>query len=321
MLYFIRYLINFLITSSLISINFITNILKKNKKIIINENILIFNNKYNTYFLNKYDLDSWPCRNYIFKNCKYIFLIHGRIIKDINPLYIRDYSDYYYNDIYKTRNDFLELEYLDIHFNKKQIPKIHRIMSYYIPYIKFNINIYYDKLKKILELKDQEYNSNNIYNKIENDYYNTIINFDDSVKDYYDKFVNIFNNPDKNIIKICAFGKSGSGKTFFFKNIIKLIKKYNKTIYNFRNLYDIMNNHNNINRFDSIFLNNSCFPISIFNCNIDNFDHKIFKIIKNFKNVGINKIIYLIESFKYDNYFDDFDIQFTGNYVTELNVL
>jgi hypothetical protein len=159
-------------------------------------------------------------------------------------------------------------------------------------------------------------------NKIDNDFYDKIINFDNSVKVYYDYFVNIFNNYDKNLIKIGLYGKSATGKTMFLRNIVNILEIYNKSNYTINNLYSEFT-YNQLSKNIYFFVLSTYYPIAVIICTIDDFSDNIFQKIKelnNIKAINTKKIIILFETIEYTNYFDDFDITFETKYRKVLNL-
>jgi hypothetical protein len=280
------------------------------KKIHIKENMyleykgLIDNIFINTLSLNFMHYKSYM--RYIFKDQVLIFINQNINTNETN---INTFNYEKYNLNAKKDNKFITKQTFWEDSNNYYI-------SNYINYLELNHYINKDELDELNKL-----NNNNFIrkiNKIDNDFYNKIINFDNSVKIYYDYFVNMFNDYDKNIISIGLYGKSGTGKTMFLRNILKILEIYNKKNYCINNLYSEFT-YNQLSKNIYFFVLGTYYPIAIIICTIDNFSDNIFQKIKelnNIKAINKKKIIILFETIEYTNYFDDFDITFKTNYQT-----
>jgi hypothetical protein len=279
------------------------------KKIHVNENIYLeYKEMFNNIFINNLDF-----------NLFHLKLIYKYIFKDQIVIFIN--SKYYDNTsvhIYNYENCNLNLKkHKNFIVKKTYYDDDNWYLNYYLKYYEFDNYINKEQIDKI--------NNKSIIlkkiNTIDSNYYEKIVNFDNSIKVYYDYFVNMFNNYDKNIIYIGLYGKSGTGKTMFLRNIINILEKYNKNYCTINNLYSAFTYiqiSNNINRFISA---NNYHPITVIICTTDDFTDDIFKKIKQIKNIhNINKkkIIILFETIQYTDYFNDFDITFETKYQKKL---
>jgi len=277
------------------------------KKIHIKENIYLeYRGIFDNIFINALSLNFLYYRSflkYIFKDQILIF-INQYNTDTHTQINIFNYEKYNLNS--KKYNKFIT--------KKTNLDNYGYYVNNYLNYLEFNHYINKDELNK-----SDNYNIMRKINKIDNDFYDKIINFDNSVKVYYDYFVNIFNNYDKNLIKIGLYGKSGTGKTMFLRNIVNILEIYNKSNYTINNLYSEFT-YNQLSKNIYFFVLSTYYPIAVIICTIDDFSDNIFQKIKelnNIKAINTKKIIILFETIEYTNYFDDFDITFETKYKTK----
>jgi hypothetical protein len=211
--------------------------------------------------------------------------------------------------------------------------------AYYKKYIEFSMNTNNINIinNNVLYKYDHNFKLKNT-NLMDSIDFIDFIDFIDTNYNLYDTFINLFNSEDKNIIKIGAFGISGSGKTHFLKNIIKIININEKSdnIYDkhgyFRNvsddIYDIMNRKEKlkkkINLIKKYFYYSHGYFYKILYINLD--DNKltdyiddIIKIIKKIK-ISHYKLILLFESYKI-KYNNMYDIIYNGRYMTNDEII
>ena len=147
----------------------------------------------------------------------------------------------------------------------------------------------------------------------------------------YNIFINKFNDCDISILKVAAYGPSGTGKTHFLKNIYKIINR-NKMISNSYGMYRNINEY--ILRYLTRFRNKSKnialniknfifttygykYLIFYLNLNDNNNSDKINMFMEIFNKVKLlnYKLILICESDQYNNYYDDFDVIYKGDYL------
>ena len=249
-----------------------------------------------------------------FNNCIYKFLMHNRkhhCIKEFNKSNFSydDVIKYKYNNTnfintsgYYDQNIFWK-EYINLDIKTNNIDSIDKEKVYYI----------YDDKKFTIKI-------DNLHDVVDD--------FIDDNYDLYKKFIQKFNDIDTHIIKICAYGPSGTGKTHFLKNINKLftnIENYKSYIY-FKNIDRIkLKNFNNIRSnayFKKYLLETYEYPITEIYMNLDNTkmsDKCIDYIFECYNNTIFlnNTIIILCESENYIKYYDTFDVIFEGKYLID----
>ena len=285
-----------------------------NNNIYIKNNIIIASHKSDI---------SCPTISYFVQNLRKFSTIYKYKFKNTIYIYLDIHSNKYYNIRKDNYGNTLNFDKYISNISKKDAAIIMKesgdkrdFREYHI--LEYNI----DKNEFDKYLQNINPSIENLYNNIPESYYNNIINFDKSTKIHYDNFVNMFNNYDKNFIKIGVYGKSNIGKTFFLKNIIKILKQYNKCY--------LRDCHEQFIRYEKILKNkdpaliyfrisnyillNDEDDVNILYLTTDNFDYFVLKYLSNNKLFGRIKTILMIETLEYNNYFDNFDIKFEPNF-------
>ena len=298
--------------------NVINNNFNKKDKIFLLNTICITSYPYYVHDEQQYHYLYWFSKN--IHNTDYIYKY---IFKNVIYIYIDDFR---YNDFSTKDNHTNTINHNKSISKKSSCLKNETVYYEDKSFGEYNIlecNIDKSELDKYLQNKKS---INTTYNKIDKLYYNNIINFDKSTKIHYDKFVNLFNDYDNHFIKIGVYGNSNSGKTFFLKNIIKILKKYNKcyvTNFNkqlikYENFYERIDYYNYIESslFHISYKQNDSNMINILFLTTDNFDYKLLKYFNDNKFIGETiKTILMIETIEYNNYFDNFDIKFESKFI------
>ena len=260
-------------------------------------------------------------------NIKYCF-------KNSTYMYINfDYSMNYF--ITYTFNDNMDIASINKHTDDTFINyyDMWGIYGFYKKYIDINVKIKnYDDINMI-KIKNIPCNNTPIINITKSNVSDYIVDFIESNYDLYNQFVNMVNDCDKPIIKIGSFGISGSGKTYFLNNIIKIIS-HNKNdlcgvIENFYiHLYDLLNNNKltyetKLDKIERHFYRANCLSFKIIYLDLDNpyineYLDDIIKIINNMK-LYTSKLIFLFDSYD-SKYMEHFDIVYKGDYLTEYQI-
>jgi len=207
-----------------------------------------------------------------------------------------------------------------------------------------NINGYYGDSTYCKEFKHIIIDTNNINNidkkKVKFYYDNNFIikktDVDKYIFDIYDdnyilykNFIILFNNYDKHIIKIGSYGESGTGKTYFLKNILNIFYEndnlnnylYHGNIHNFNIMFTKwLPSKINVAYIYNVFINYFGYEYIIYYINLD--DPEIDQYI-DIINTAINtikflhfKLIFFFSSTKYNKIYDNFDIVHKGTYIT-----
>ena len=257
------------------------------------------------------------------------------------------------NCIYKFYNRFIPYinKYNTYNFDKLKSDKIKLNNTDFINILGFyNDNTY---CKEYMHLQIYENDINNINKKqIKQSYRDEKfilknINIESYIVDYIDfnfnlyrNFINLFNDVDKSIIKISAYGHSGCGKTHFLKNINNILLKNDKLhIYShgmYRNINNYIyselkyfvkkyrNNNKKINNFINYYVTEAHghnYAIHYINFNELNNPYfnkciNIFFEIYNKIKILDFKLILLCESDTYIDYYKDFDIVYKADYIS-----
>jgi len=296
------------------------NYIKNKSKIYIRlKSYIVLENYYNSsYITDRIDgVDS--NKKYIFKNHIYIFLNNDLDISQFHTYnYNLDLSSINKND----DNQFISYYtiYTPIGYYKKYFDIILNTNKFEDTDIKKIKKSYYDRCEPLI-IQNISYD-NCIFD---------FVDFIDSNYILYNEFINMFNDKDKNIIKVGAFGISGSGKTYFLRNIKKILfhNKNNTFIISqdlYKTIYHIINNknidHNNkLNKIKRYLYQNHCYDYKIIYINFDipeleTYIDDIFEIINNMKLLSF-KLIILCESYnpKYTKYTKNLDIIYKGDYL------
>lgn len=298
MYHYILILVTLFILFVLFLLSFITyRYIYKKKFIHINTKIYLINENSVYSYLTNDMKHRWSNLQLLFNNCIYKFL-HPY---DFNSKEFQNFSSCNVTKYKYEKNNFIFT------------PFIIFCKEYMNLTIKTNDIEILDK-KKIYKIKERKIIPIEI-NNLEN----FIVDFNDDNYKLYNKFIEIFNNCDKNIIKICAYGPSGTGKTYFLNKITKLLNK-NRDEY----IVQILSN-------DSIIIDNdgyytiyyhSSFSIVVFLLRLyDDINIKKMKNIFNMPkcNTLNRKFILICESNKYIKQYNDFDIIYEGKYLDNYN--
>jgi len=258
---------------------------------------------------------------YNFKNCIYKFYntFHLKISK---------HNIYNFIDFKTTKHKLFNSDFVNVlgFFNDSTFCK---------EYI--NLNVDMNDINNININKTNNFYQNEkfILNDINVESY--LIDYIETNFTLYKKFVKMFNDIDTSIIKVVAYGHSGCGKTFFLKNINKiLIKndkfyKYNHGMY--RNINNFINDSpkkfkkdRNIFHYIFHYILSSYgynYVIHYINLNeLDNFDKDFNKNIEIFFEIYNKlklldfKLILLCESDKNNDYYNNFDIIYKADYIS-----
>jgi len=257
------------------------------------------------------------------------------------------------NCIYKFYNDYNRTNISKYNTCTYESPKDKEITINNTDFV--NILGYYNNSTDCKEYKQINMITNNIEDinikkikfSYEKKYKITDINIKDYVVDFidynfklYENFINKFNNPDISIIKIGTYGPSGTGKTYFLKNIRKiLIKNDDSNLHGYMRILNIdlynsfkyyynkyKNTTTNKYKYELNKYLNDCFGYEYviyyidFNCTdyfLKTMIDDIFEIINSKKNLLDLKLILLCESFEYTNIYDNFDIIYKGDYINK----
>jgi hypothetical protein len=247
-----------------------------------------------------------------FNNSIYKFLIHDK--KYIHTWNKSNFSTddvikykYYNTNFINTSGyydeNILYKEYISLNIKTSNIDSIDKKKIFY-NYVDKKFTIKIDKLEDV------------------------IVDFIDNNYELYKKFIQKFNDIDTHIIKIAAYGPSGTGKTHFLKNINKLltnIENYKSYIY-FKNIDRIhstnLNNIRSTAYFKKYLLETYEYPIMEIYMNLDNTEMSdkcidyIFECYNNTIFINDTRII-LCESENYIKYYDTFDVIFEGKYLID----
>lgn len=299
-------------------------ILSKNRKYIhiSNKIYVLFDYDYGfiSYKMNGSDLNF----QLKFNNC--IYKYYNNRITNISKFNTYTYESQKHKEITINNTDFVNiLGYYNNSTDCKEYKQINMITNNIEDINMEKIKFSYKKKFKITDITIKDY----------------LIDFIDYNFKLYNDFINKFNDPDISIIKIGTHGPCGTGKTYFLKNIRKILTKnddsfhgymriLNIDLYNsFKYYYDKYKN-TTTNKYKykyklNQYLNDSygyeyvIYYID-FNCT-DNFlktmIDDMFEIINSKKNLLDFKLILLCESFEYTNIYDNFDIIYKGDYINK----
>jgi hypothetical protein len=242
----------------------------------------------------------WLNLQLLFNNCIYKFIN----TYDFNSKELQNFSSYNVTKYKYNTNNFIFIE-------------LNMLCKEYM-----NLTIKTNDIeildKKNIYIEDDDEDEEIIPIEI-NNLENFIIDFIDDNYKLYNKFIEIFNNCDKNIIKICAYGPSGTGKTYFLNKITKLLNKNRD-----EHIVQIQSNNSiyiDDDGYYKIFYNSSYFIVVYLLRLYDDINIKKMKNMFNIPkyNTFNRKLILICESNKYIKQYNDFDIIYEGKYLDNYN--
>lgn len=299
-----------------LSLLFLLLFYNNNKKLIhIRTNIYLIYDLFDRGFVTDKSYRVASSLNIIFNNCIYKF---------INS----EYVTYTNENIFPLENSIENKcsydNYIVMYKWKEHDQKTYSSIKNYM-----NLDIKTNNIDSLNEQKLHYINYNRHNIKIEN-LHDTIVDFIDRNYNLYNKFIQKINDIDNHIIKVCAYGPSGTGKTYFLKNIHKMLAIIKNNNIDTRNInflpgsYGFSFGNNNMRHIFKHALSSQCGYVCL---------PKVLEIIINLDEVPNNYIDYmfelynithfnsyiilLCESEQYSKYYDNFDIKFEGTYLNK----
>lgn len=288
-------------------------VFKYNKKITVKIKLYNIFSDY-TFTSNKID-DMEKNFQYNFSNCIYKF--YNSYYSKINKHNIYNFKDFKTKKYKLSNSDFINALGF---FNDSTLCKEY-----------MNLDIDMNDINNIDINKTNNFYHNEKYKLYDIDIKSYLIEYIDLKFNKYKNFIKMFNDIDKSIIKIATYGQSGCGKTHFLKNICNILKKNDK-FYNYehgmyRNINDFINHDSTqfklkINVFNYILSSYGYnYVIHYINLNELNKDfNKIIKIFFEYYNklkILDFKLIILCESDDYNEYYNNFDIIYKADYISD----
>lgn len=280
-----------------------------------NKNITVKIKLYNifsdyTFTSNKID-DMEKNFQYNFSNCIYKF--YNSYYPKINKHNIYNFKDFKTKKYKLSNSDFINALGF---FNDSTLCKEY-----------MNLNIDINDINNIDINKTNNFYYNEKYKLYDIDIKSYLIEYIDLEFNKYKNFIKMFNDIDKSIIKIATYGQSGCGKTHFLKNICNILKK-NDNFYNYehgmyRNINDFINNTPLKINVPHYILSSYGYNYVIHYINLNELNKDFNKIIKIFfeyynkLKILDFKLIILCESDGYNEYYNNFDIIYKADYISD----